>query len=81
MYRCYIVIYKLRIAPQLDRFANCDITNLFETDPCPADSVVNGSDSDVVAECTALKGFDYFTGSEVSYILTFLGVGLFAVGK
>ena len=32
-------------------------------------------------ECTEQKTFDYFDGSEVSYALTFLCVGLFVVGK
>jgi len=32
-------------------------------------------------ECSPPESYDYFTGSEVSFALTFLAVGLFAVGK
>ena len=32
-------------------------------------------------ECTELKTYDYFEGSEVSFALTFLFAGLWAVGK
>lgn len=66
---------------QLNRFADCNVMNEFSNDPCPAPAVIDGSNRAMVSECTALKGFDYFTGSEVSYILTFVGIGLFAVGK
>lgn len=33
-----------------------------------------------VEECTSLKTFDYFSESEISYALTFLGLALFVVG-
>ncbi|KAH6937563.1 hypothetical protein HPB50_001716 [Hyalomma asiaticum] len=39
----------------------------------------NGTGSRV-EDCTRLKTFDYFSESEISYALTFLGLALFAVG-
>ena len=30
--------------------------------------------------CTSPESYDYFTGSEVSFALSFLAIGLFAVG-
>ena len=42
---------------------------------------INGSVEAHVAPCTPLKTFDYFTGSEWPYILTFAAVIVFLIGK
>jgi dual oxidase len=34
-----------------------------------------------VEECTEPETYDYFSGSEASFILTFIGNGLFILGK
>ncbi|XP_064595545.1 dual oxidase 2-like [Liolophura sinensis] len=53
--------------------------NPFFTDgaPCLPDFHLNASN---LEECKPLKKFDYFEGSEVSYALSFLFLGLVAVG-
>lgn len=61
-------------------YANCDDnTNFMKNDPCVRQPL-NGSVAADVAACTRLRTFDYFTGSEWPYILTFSAVILFAIG-
>ncbi|XP_067938007.1 dual oxidase 2-like [Watersipora subatra] len=62
----------------VSRYVNCNITHSIKADPCPG-GTVDGGNSSQVAPCTPLSTFDYFTGSEVPYILTFAAVGLFVI--
>uniref|UniRef100_H2Z327 NAD(P)H oxidase (H2O2-forming) n=1 Tax=Ciona savignyi TaxID=51511 RepID=H2Z327_CIOSA len=73
----------LRTNPNLD--PNFDIQqNPFQwlsSDPlalCPQPMQLNETDME---ECTSPKTFDYFTGSEWSYALTFASFGLFTLGS
>uniref|UniRef100_H2Z325 NAD(P)H oxidase (H2O2-forming) n=1 Tax=Ciona savignyi TaxID=51511 RepID=H2Z325_CIOSA len=73
----------LRTNPNLD--PNFDIQqNPFQwlsSDPlalCPQPMQLNETDME---ECTSPKTFDYFTGSEWSYALTFASFGLFTLGR
>uniref|UniRef100_H2Z324 NAD(P)H oxidase (H2O2-forming) n=1 Tax=Ciona savignyi TaxID=51511 RepID=H2Z324_CIOSA len=73
----------LRTNPNLD--PNFDIQqNPFQwlsSDPlalCPQPMQLNETDME---ECTSPKTFDYFTGSEWSYALTFASFGLFTLEK
>jgi len=68
------------LCQQVRRYADCDNTQLLAVDPCPR-GTVNGSDINIVSPCTKLRTFDYFTGSEAPYILTFAAVGLFIICK
>ncbi|XP_014663461.1 PREDICTED: dual oxidase 2-like [Priapulus caudatus] len=49
------------------------------SDPCAASYPGQMQESGLAA-CTSLQQFDFFSGSEISYALTFLAVGLFGVG-
>ena len=47
-------------------------------DPCPQPFQLNDS---ILAPCTELKHFDYFSGSEYSYALSLAFLGIFTIGE
>ncbi|XP_063956076.1 dual oxidase 2-like isoform X4 [Lytechinus pictus] len=55
-----------------------------ENDPCYAEHPFEGENRTIsetdLEPCTKLQIFDYFTGSEVSYALSFLAIGIWVVG-
>lgn len=68
--------------------SNTCLTQLTVQYPCVVGGGVNTTchalpplNSSRVESCTRLQTFDYFSESEVSYALTFLGLALFAVGQ
>lgn len=50
----------------------------FPGDPCEQPGQLKAED---IAPCTPLKTFDYFVDSEVSFALSFLGLGLLLLGE
>ena len=55
-----------------------DVFHWKDSDPC---AQPHQSDSDVMEECTPHRGFDYFSGSEVSFITAFTCLGLVPIGQ
>ena len=61
-------------------YVECNNSYALRDDPCEG-FTVDGANRSHVTACTPLRSFDYFTGSSVSYILTFGAVVLFAICK
>ncbi|XP_013378732.1 dual oxidase 2-like isoform X2 [Lingula anatina] len=47
---------------------------------CKQPAQINGSVESIVEECTPMETYDYFTGSDVPFVLTFLAAGVWLLG-